>query len=302
MARFTLRQLEYVRAIARDGGIAQAARSLSISQPSVAQGLEKLEAMTGLVLFDRHHARGVTLTAQGRQFLGHAADLLDHAEQVDRDATALAAHKAGEIRLGCFATIAAFYLPETIRSFKDAYPDVRVSAEEANLDGLANRVRSGDLDACLTYEIGDSLDGLNVRPLAVIAPTVMVSPRHPCAGKSSITLRELAGEPYVMYDAPGSREYFDALLHAAGLAPRIAYASQTLEGVRSAVGAGFGFSIAGLLPDHETTYEGTRVIAIPILDEIAPLKIVAASRASGETNRMVMQFVEHAVEAFETAG
>ena len=301
MARFTLRQLEYVRAVARDGGIAQAARSLNISQPSVAQGLEKLEAMTGLALFERHHARGVTLTAQGRQFLGRAADLLDHAEQVDRDATALAAHEAGEIRLGCFATIAAFYLPETIRSFKKAYPDVRVTAEEANLDVLAKRVRSGDLDACLTYDIGGALDGLTVRPLAVIAPTVMVSPQHPRAGDSSIALSALAGEPYVMYDAPGSREYFDALLDAAGLAPEIAYASQTLEGVRSAVGAGFGFSIAGLLPDHETTYEGNRIVAIPVRDEIAPLKIVAASRAGGEANRMVTQFIEHAAHVFETA-
>lgn len=75
MANFTLRQLDYACAVAGDGGIAQAARNLSISQPSVAQGLDKLEAATGLVLFERHHARGVTLTAQGRQFLHQARGL-----------------------------------------------------------------------------------------------------------------------------------------------------------------------------------------------------------------------------------
>ena len=234
MARFTLRQLEYVRAVAQDGGIAQAARSLNVSQPSVAQGLAKLEAVTGLSLFERHHARGVTLTSQGRQFLGHAVGLLEHAAQVERDATALAAFKAGEIRLGCFTTIAAFYLPGLIRSFNQAHPDIRILAEEATLDLLADHVRNGNLDACLTYDIGDSLEGLDIRLLTTIEPVVILSSRHPLAGKSSIQLCEVAGEAYVMYDAPGSRDYFDALLLEAGLSPQIAFASQSLECVRSA--------------------------------------------------------------------
>lgn len=302
MVRFSLRQLDYVRAVARDGGIAQAARSLNVSQPSVAQGLAKLEAMTGLVLFERHHARGVTLTSQGRQFLGHAVSLLDHAAQVERDATALAAFEAGEIRLGCFTTIAAFYLPGLIRSFNQAHPDIRVLAEEATLDLLANHVRNGNLDACLTYDIGDSLEGLDIRLLTTIEPTVILSSKHPLAGQVSIRLGELAGEAYVMYDAPGSRDYFDALLVDAGLTPEIAYASQSLECVRSAVGAGFGFSIAALRPRHETTYEGNDITAIPIGGEIASLNLVIASRPTREANRMLDQFVDHAFRHFGMIG
>ena len=61
---------------AEQGGIAQAARALNISQPSVAQAIDKLETVTGLVLFERHHARGLTLTMQGRLFLEHVT-LLD---------------------------------------------------------------------------------------------------------------------------------------------------------------------------------------------------------------------------------
>ena len=62
MVRFTLRQCSYFRAVAENGGIAQAARALNISQPAVAQAIEKLEDVTGLRLFDRRHARGATLT------------------------------------------------------------------------------------------------------------------------------------------------------------------------------------------------------------------------------------------------
>lgn len=296
MVRFTLRQLEYARTVAREGGIAQAARSLNISQPSVTQGLNKLEAVTGLVLFERHHARGVTLTAQGRQFLDHAGGLLEHAAQVARDTAALAAYEAGELRLGCFTTIAAFYLSGLIRSFTDLYPGIHVVAQEATLDLLANKLRDGDLDVCLTYEIGDTLEGLSIRTLTTIEPTVILPSSHPFAGKSSIRLSELVGEPYVMYDGPGSREYFDALLQTVGLSPRIAYASQSLEGVRSAVGAGFGFSIVALRPAHRTTYQGNDVIAIPIDGPIQGLGLVAASRSIPEENRIVSRFIDHAYQ------
>lgn len=299
MARFTLRQLDYVCAVAREGGIAQAARHLSISQPSVAQGLDKLEAATGLVLFERHHARGVTLTAQGRQFLNHASDLLKHAAQVERNVAALAAFDAGEIRLGCFTTIAAFYLPGLIRSFAHVCPKVRVSAKEANLDQLASHVHDGQLDVCLTYDIGSTLDSLDVRPLTIVEPAVLLPSDHPKAGRKSIGLRALAGEPYVMYDAPGSRDYFADLLGHVGLSPRIAYASQTLEGVRSAVAAGFGFSIVALRPRHEITYEGNRIVALPMADKINSLKIVAASRPTDQTNPMLVRFIGHALQHFE---
>jgi len=301
MVRFTLRQLEYVLAIAGEGGIAQAARKLNISQPSVAQGLDKLETVTGLSLFERHHARGVTLTAQGRQFLEHAHGLLKHADQVQRDAAALAAFETGEIRLGCFATIAAFHLPGLMRSFERVCPGVRVSAKEANLQSLASQVRDGSLDLGLTYDIGDTLDGLDVDPLAAVEPAVLLPSDHAKAGRQSIRLRDLAREPYVMYDAPGSRDYFADLLDRAGLSPRIAYASQTLEGVRTAVAAGFGFSIVALRPRLDMTYDGNTVIALPMTDKIESLRIVAASRPTSQRNPMLQHFVDHALQHFKKA-
>lgn len=298
MARFSLRHLEYACAVARHGGIAQAARVLNISQPSVAQGLEKLEAVTGLVLFERHHARGLTPTAQGRQFLGPAESLLAHAAKVERHAAALVAYEAGTLRLGCFTTIAAFYLPGLIRSFNEAHPGIIISAEEATLDVLPTRVRDGDLDICLAYDIGEGLDGLEVSTLAAIAPTILLPAAHPSAGRASISLRDLAGEAYVMYDAPGSRDYFDKLLREAGLAPEIAYASQSLEGVRSAVGAGFGFSIAALRPRGERTYEGENITAIPIEGRKRDLRIVAATRPAGPPNHLATLFISHATRRF----
>ncbi len=138
MVRYTLRQCTYFRAVAEHGGIAQAARALNISQPSVAQALDKLEDVTGLVLFDRHHARGLTLTLQGRIFLQHVTSLEQQAQQVEREASALAAEAAGEIRLGVFWTLSPFYAAGLIRAFADEAPGVIVRQREMSLADLAD--------------------------------------------------------------------------------------------------------------------------------------------------------------------
>ena len=46
MVRFTFRRCACFHAVAEQGGIAQAARVLNISQPPVAQAIDKLEAAT----------------------------------------------------------------------------------------------------------------------------------------------------------------------------------------------------------------------------------------------------------------
>ena len=43
MAKLTIKQCSYFVAVAEQGGIAQASRVLNISQPAVAQALDKLE-------------------------------------------------------------------------------------------------------------------------------------------------------------------------------------------------------------------------------------------------------------------
>ena len=68
MVKFTIKQCAYFVAVAEQGGIAQASRVLNISQPAVAQAIDKLEALFDFRLFDRHHARGTEMTPQGRAF------------------------------------------------------------------------------------------------------------------------------------------------------------------------------------------------------------------------------------------
>ena len=298
MVRFTLRQCAYFRAVAKHGGIAQAARALNISQPSIAQGVDKLERVTGLKLFERHHARGVTLTLQGRVFLEHVSALERQADQVAREATALAAEISGEIRLGCFYTLAPFYMAGLIRAQLAAYPGVRVRSQEMHLTNLAEAVRDGTLDIGLTYDLGADLGGLAITELASIKPKVIMSAEHPLASNASIWLKTLANEPYVMFEGPGSRSYFEQLLAENNISPPIAYKSTSLEAVRSAVGNGFGFTLLVSHPSSELTYDLKRVRVIRIRDAVRPLRIVLAKRQSRGRELLISRFVAQTVIFF----
>lgn len=294
MVRFTLRQCAYFRAVAQQGGIAQAARVLNISQPSVAQAIDKLEAVTGLVLFERHHARGLTLTLQGRLFLEHV-NRLDHmAHQVEREASALASETAGEIRLGVFLTLSPFYAAGLIRSFTDMAEQVTVRQQEMSLAQLTDALRDGSIDFALTYDYGAKADDLVFRELTALKPMAVVARDHPLAAHGRVDLAELADHPYVMFDAPGSRSYFEGLLAMGGIDPPIAYASSSIEAVRSAVAAGFGFTLLVMRPPFAMTYGGGEVATLEIENDMPPLRVVLASRRDGHTGRIGRRFAQHA--------
>lgn len=298
MVRFTLRQCAYFRAVAEHGGISQASRVLNISQPSVSQAIEKLENLTGLVLFDRHHARGLSLTLQGRMFLRQIDGLLHQAEQVGREAAALAAETAGEIRLGVFWTLSPFYAAGLIRSFHGILPDVVIRQQEMSLVSLVDTLRDGTIDYALTYERGADLTGMALIELASPRPMVVLAADHPLARRASVNLRDLAHEPYVMLDGPGSRSYFEELLAEGGIAPPISYVSTSMESVRSAVATGFGFTLLVMQPPSSITYDRREIRTLRIENDIRPLRIVLASRDGVLRGPITRRFAEHAISFF----
>ena len=58
-----------------------------------------------LQLFIRHHAQGLSLTAEGQHFLREARALLLQAEEVENAALTISARVAGPLEIGCLSTL-----------------------------------------------------------------------------------------------------------------------------------------------------------------------------------------------------
>ena len=299
MVNITLKQCTYFVTVADMGGIAQAARSLNISQPAVAQALEKLESICNLRLFVRHHARGTELTPQGRAFYASARDLLLQAERTDSDAKAIAADLAGTIRFACFHTLAPFYLSRIIKTHRHRYPKVIVQASELLQDELLAAVSAGEVDLALTYDL--ELEGYPLEKQLVtrLKPFIVLSQSHPLAKRRSIKLTEMAHEPFVMFDGSSSRNYFDQLLTRQGIQPPIGFHSKSMESVRCAVANGLGFSLSVMKTQHTQTYDGGEVVFIPIQGKVEPISIVLIRNTAKYSSTLIDRFMDSCKTPFE---
>ena len=77
----TLQQLHYAITIAEKGSLNKAAEILYIAQPSLTSSMQELEKELGITIFNRS-GRGVTLTADGVEFLQHAKQLYSQYEML----------------------------------------------------------------------------------------------------------------------------------------------------------------------------------------------------------------------------
>jgi DNA-binding transcriptional LysR family regulator len=300
MVNFTLKQCAYFHAVATHGGISQAARVLNISQPSIAQAIEKLESLTKLTLFERHHAKGLTLTVHGRLFLEHVMQLEAMAERVKNEAEALSMDAAGEIRIGAFQTLAPFFLPKLISGFQKTMPKVVIKSFEMSLAELDDALESGRIDLALTYDLGNPMASCASVHLTALTPRVFVAAQHPLAAQKRVNASELRGEAYVMLDGPGSRDYFENLLAELALSPQIAYTSTSMETVRSAVAAGLGYTFLAMRPSSSATYDGGQLKALEIKPKPTELNIVLRRKVGGHEGKIVQAFRRHAVDFFQS--
>ena len=268
----------YFAAVAETGVMARAARQLNVSEPALADAIRKLEDLAGIQLLERFHARGVQLTPQGRQFVTAVRRLLHVAEDVELLAAELARDLAGELRLGCFLTIAPFILPALIRACREAFPRADFRANEDHHDRLVAGVLDGSFDLVIIYGMSVLPPEIETQVLVRLQPYAVLPGDHALAGQHEVTLAELACDPLVLFDLPGSADYFEGLYLRAGLAPDIAFRSQSSESVRSVVANGLGVSVLVMRPPTDISYDGVPLASVPLDRSVPPLDIVAAWR------------------------
>ena len=290
--------LRYVVAAADMGNITEAARRLSVSQPSISAAVSQLEAAVGFPVFVRHHARGVTLTNAGTRVVHDARQLLGHADDFGRNARSMGDQLQGEIAVGCFVTLTARFLPRVLAGFARAHPGISVRLEEGNQEDILQALLSGRTELAVSYNYALPEDVLGER-LADLPPHVMVAATHRLAGQGAVSLRAFAEEPFILLDLPHSRDYFAGLFAACGMEPRIASRSRSFEFIRGMVGHGLGYSLHNVLPCTDVAYDGSRVAALPIQEALTPVRIMRLRLRRGAMRPAVQAFWSFLDDAFD---
>lgn len=148
MMRPTLRQLEYVVAVARLGRFGLAAETLNVSQPSLSAQIAEVEADLGARLFQRNRS-GVTPTPQGADVIRRAQKILRDVEDLRASITG-AAPFGGRVRLGVLPSIGPYLLPQVISALHLSHPDLRFILRDENTQNLEQGLKSGRLDLIIS--------------------------------------------------------------------------------------------------------------------------------------------------------
>ncbi|MEU5347528.1 LysR family transcriptional regulator [Streptomyces sp. NPDC020766] len=298
---FSLRQLEYFVTVADAGSMSAAAVRCHASQASISTAIADLERRLGVQLLVRRRAKGVSLTEAGSRILGRAQDMLTQADEITASAQAEEGRLAGRLTIGCYTALTPFLIPLLVDGFTRLHPAVNLELIEGQQDEIRQALVRGSCDVALLYAFGDEA-GLSCTTLRTSRPYVIVSADHPIAGRTSVSLAELADEPLIIYAEPPAQQNADRWFALAGARPNIRYRASSIEAVRSMVARGLGFATLIQSWPTDTSIEGLPLASMPLSDPLDDVALMIAHASNVTPTHRARTFLQHAKETLADAG
>src|ERR1700727_3798521 len=155
-----LRHLRYFVAVAEELHFGRAAERLHVAQPPLSQQIRKLEDLLGYPLFTRT-SRSVSLTVAGEALLQRAQRTLRNVQRDLDETRGIGRGDVGSLHIGFIGSAMLSTLPSIFRSYREAYPLVRLHLHESFTSLVMEGLENGTLDAGILRD-GDPVGGVHV--------------------------------------------------------------------------------------------------------------------------------------------
>lgn len=275
----TLRQLEYVVAIADHGRFSAAARACGVTQPALSAQVARLEAGLGVTLFERRPT-GVITTPAGDRVIELARSVLATADEVVAAAHGMRDPLRGTIRMGVIPTVAPYMLPRVMPNIRTRFPELRLLLREERTDRLTELVRAGDLDAALVALESD-LGELETLPLFTDPFILAISSDHRLARRKRVKAVDLLGEEILLLDDGHClRDQTLAICDAAGACEIGDLRATSLPTLVQMVESGVGITMLPAMAVEAGGHLGRRLRLIPFAAPSPARTVALAWRAS----------------------
>lgn len=272
LIRITIRQLEYLIAVAESRSVTIAAERERVSAPSISVAISQLEAELGVPLFIRRHAQGMSLTPHGQELTRHAKQVLEESRLFIEAANRLSNTVKGSLTVGCLSTIAQVLLPKLRRSFTAKFPEVDFHQVEVHQMEIIEALRDARMDLALTYDLAIPTD-LSFVGLAELPPFVLLPQDHLLSNRLSLSVTDLVEHPMILLDLPHSSDYFLSLFERENVKPTIFERTKDMALLQSMVANGFGYSIANYRPRLAEAPDGCKLTFVPLTGAVKPIRL-----------------------------
>lgn len=269
-------QLETLITISKTMSFRKAGELLNLTQPAVSAQIKSLEDEFKTVLVDRNQP--VTLTDRGEVFLSHAERILAIVEELKERLYDLDQTPQGHIVLGTTTSIAIQILPRVLSYFQNQFPLIKTSIMSMASSQIYTSVENGQIDVGLGYLI-ERNPNLMTSVLYYDTFELIISPRHPLARKTGVTIDVLRETPLILLspDTVG-RRFADDILKKHGIEPNVVMELSSSEEIKRMVEIDLGAAIMSKQSVASELRLGTlKIIPLTELEVSHPVGVIYKS-------------------------
>lgn len=259
-----LRNLRTFLYVAEMASFTRAAEALSYSQSTISFQIKQLEKELGVRLFDRvNHT--VILTAKGREVLQYAQRMHQLERELEQTLHA-ETHVTGHVRLASAYSLCPMLLGEGFAAFVRRHPGITLKITTTETKDMFRMLNQNEADLVLTLDSHIYHAEYVIAQEEKIGTHFVARPDNPLAGRGTLSVRELIGQPFLLTEKGMSyRRLMDEALAAQSLEIEPILEIGSTEQLCELAAQGVGVSF---LPDHATATavrEG-RLAYLPVAD------------------------------------
>jgi DNA-binding transcriptional LysR family regulator len=237
-----LRQLEILQAIAETGSFTACGRKLHVSQSAISRQIALLEEELGEPLFLRV-GRQVRMTPAAEALVQLGQRVFQDVRDTVAAVTDRTRELRGTLRLSGGMTVCLYIFPALVKQLRRDHPKLDVRMMVAMAGRSVEEIRAGHVDAgLLTLPVEES--DLVTLPVLREELLLVTMPGHPLAKRKKITAQDLAGEPFVLFEAgSGTRRVIDRFFLSENIEPNVVMETENVEIIKAMVKTGLGIGI-----------------------------------------------------------
>ena len=270
------------------GSFTRAAEILGYTQPAMSQMIASLENELSIKLLYRSRY-GVRLTPEGERLLPSIQSSVAQFQSMQNIAGEIRGLDRGVVRIGTISSISCHWLPPVIRQFWEKYPNVQLIVHQGDYTTIPEWVRTGELD--FGFVTPDAVEGTDSRFLKTGEHRACLPKDHPLANRQSVTLEDLAKEPFILLEEGVYSEPL-AAFHAAGLEPNIRMTMHDDYSILSMVEQGLGVTI---LPELVLRKQSYKIAMLPT-EPMVTRRISILSRDRNELSIAAKTFIRYLID------
>lgn len=236
-------QLQYFCALAETEHYTQAAKLLSITQPSLTHSIKELEKELDCSLFTKQ-GRNIKITPYGKFLYNRVYPLLADLDKTKYDMQVMIDPRRGTINLSFLHSLAHEFVPKVISAFlqNEENHQIQFNFDQGTTKDIKTNFRENKVDIAFTSKIDE--DGITSIPLIKQELYLITPLNHPLANKQEIDLLEAAKYPFIFYnETSGLRPIIDNLFKRIHKEPKIRFQLADDTAVCGFVAANLGIAI-----------------------------------------------------------